>query len=70
MTQSKNAANAWRMDALETTREDRTGLPGLGGRPTMHPSWAGGTTLSTGDRAPGSAGHDINLDQGQTAKRR
>lgn len=35
------------MTALETERESRSGLPGLGGRPSLHPAWSGSERAAT-----------------------
>ncbi len=39
--QDLNLEAGWLMSAPETTREVRSGLPGLGGRPSLHPAWSG-----------------------------
>lgn len=37
------------MSTSETVLESRSGLPGLGGRPSLHPAWIGSLT-SDGNR--------------------
>ncbi|MGI9493863.1 MAG: hypothetical protein ACR2QF_15815 [Geminicoccaceae bacterium] len=34
----------WSSHGGETTRELRSGLRGLGGRPSLHPAWSGAAT--------------------------
>ncbi len=49
----------WSSQAGEAMREVRSGLYGLGGRPSLHPAWSGGSTTASlgliGAAAPSSA---------------
>jgi hypothetical protein len=44
--------------ARDALREQRSGLPGLGGRPSVHPAWQPDKPASAADAAPADARSD------------
>ncbi len=60
MIRQKSIVPNFSSDLLETAREQRSGMPGLGGRPTMHPSWLG--LPISHDAGPGDRGTQLSLD--------
>lgn len=68
----KLEAEVW-AGSSETARETRSGLPGLGGRPSLHPAWSGSPhaqvfgLMSSPAQAPTGTSDMVSQKKGQAS---